>query len=293
MKIKISAQTNVGLERTNNEDAYIYCSNINEQNWEYSPKKYSYIGNLGSIAVVADGMGGKNAGETASNIAIRTIKDCFKQKNFTAILSSNDKIHSFIKETFQKADNAIMEYIKNAPETIGMGTTIVLLWLINEKAYIAWCGDSRCYVFNPTYGLKALSKDHSYVQDLIDKGDITSEESYNHPDNNIITRCLGDSDTSADPDIITYDVNDNDIFLLCSDGLCGYCRDSEIEKVINKNYIRINKCTKSLIKMALNTGGHDNITVLLLSTKNVHSINNKEDSSIRNKIKRIINMFSR
>lgn len=280
MKVSISAQSDVGLERTNNEDAYIFCQNINEQKWGIRNNKYIPVGDLGCIAVVADGMGGNNAGEIASNIALESIKKCFNNENLKIVLSSNN-IYTFLEDTIKKANNAIMEHVRSAPETIGMGTTIVLLWIIKDKAHIAWCGDSRCYVFNPQNGLKSLSKDHSYVQDLIDRGEITIEESYSHPDSSIITRCLGDSDTSSIPDIITYDIKEHDMFLLCSDGLCGYCKDAEIENVLYKNHFRTKKCTNSLIKTALNTGGFDNITVLLLSIKNIDMIN----YSLKNRIK--------
>jgi len=147
-----------------------------------------------------------------------------------------------------------------------MGTTIVLIWVLNGKAYIAWCGDSRCYVFNPKHGLKCLSKDHSYVQELIDKGEITIEQSFNHPDSSIITRCLGDCDTSTEPEIIIYNINKHDQFLLCSDGLCGYCKDNIIEKTFYKEYLNVNQCCNALVDLALKTGGLDNISVLTIST---------------------------
>lgn len=265
MKINISAKSDVGIERTNNEDAFILCPVLGHQNWREDTNGYIYNGNLGSLAVVADGMGGANAGETASNIALETVKNCFELHCIESIDLSDKNICSFLEAVIKAANDAIMKRIEYDPETIGMGTTIVLLWLIKQKAYIAWCGDSRCYVFNPRTGLKSLTKDHSYVQELIDRGEISIKESYSHPDNNVITRCLGDSDSSVTPDIIIYDVRPNDTFLLCSDGLCGYCKDRNIEKVLYSNISDIDECCKCLINIALSAGGFDNITVTLLS----------------------------
>jgi protein phosphatase len=151
------------------------------------------------------------------------------------------------------------------PDTIGMGTTIVLVWIINEKAYIALCGDSRCYVFNPKRGLKCLSKDHSYVQELIDKGDITPQKSFNHPKSNIITRWLGNF--FAEPEITVYDIHKHDQFLLCSDGLYNNLTDSEIHTILSTNELIEDKA-KTLIACANANGGSDNIAVVLWEPSN-------------------------
>ena len=146
-------------------------------------------------------------------------------------------------------------------ETAGMGTTIVICWLLEDIAYIAWCGDSRCYVFNKLQGLKALTKDHSYVQELVDQGKLSEEEAFTHPQNNIITRGLGDFDTEAVPDIITYTSLPGDMIMLCSDGLCGYCTDKAIEKTMKARHAQPRQCVTALLKIALEAGGGDNITV--------------------------------
>ncbi len=286
MKINISAKTDVGLERTNNEDAFTFCSILDKQNWEECTNKFITNDNLGSLVVVADGMGGANAGETASKIALETVKAYFTPDNIISLTHSKEDICHYLEFVIEQANMAIMKRIESDPDTIGMGTTIVILWLLHDIAYIAWCGDSRCYVFNPQTGLKCLSKDHSYVQELIDKGELSVEESYDHPDSSIITRCLGDSDTSALPEILVYDVKVNDTFLLCSDGLCGYCRDKNIEKTLYENISNTETCSKSLIDIALKTGGFDNVTVSLLSV--IDDNKNKIEVSIWNKIKRLI-----
>ena len=151
------------------------------------------------------------------------------------------------------------------PETLGMGTTIVICWLLKDLVYVAWCGDSRCYIYNNESGLKALTTDHSWVQELVDRGDISEEEALHHPDNNIITRGLGDFDRNAIPDIITHPITSNDIILLCSDGLCGYCDNQTIESIVKEHQSNLNRCCNKLINTALKSGAEDNITIALAS----------------------------
>ncbi len=267
MKISISGKTDVGIERANNEDAFSFCLDLNKSNWDVSSSN-GYIRNekLGLISIVADGMGGANAGEMASSIAIESLKKDLSPSLLTKVIESDDSIKNYLSKIILNANDAILRYVESDPDTIGMGTTIVLIWILNEKAYIAWCGDSRCYAFNPKHGLKCLTKDHSYVQELIDKGEITFKQSFCHPDSNIITRCLGDCETSAEPEILVYQIRKHDQFLLCSDGLCGYCNDKIIEKTFYKEYLDVDHCCNAMIDLALKTGGQDNISVVNIST---------------------------
>ena len=266
MKIKISAAIDTGKERDNNEDALAYCPDLASQQWhDDDMPDYIPLGDCGTLTVVADGMGGANAGEVASSIAINTIKEIFSTDCVKDIVSDDEKIKALLNNAVTTADEHIINKMSIDPETAGMGTTIVICWIINGKAFIAWCGDSRCYVFNPARGLKLLTKDHSFVQELIDSGKITIEEAMTHPDSNIITRGLGDFDTNAVPDIITYDISPNDILLLCSDGLNGYCIDSDIESVLASNYSDVSQCSKLLMQLALSAGGFDNISIIAAS----------------------------
>lgn len=267
MNIKISAISDVGLERTNNEDAVLVCPNLEKQNWgESETSNYLALGKYGAMLVVADGMGGANAGEIASSIAIDTIRNFFSLKRLSADEISEKTAYSMLLDVITLSNKAIMEHVETDPDSIGLGTTIVISWVINGKAYIAWCGDSRCYSYNQTTGLRQLTKDHSYVQELVDKGEITLKQAFNHPDSNIITKCLGDVDAVAEPDIVTYKLNDGDLLLLCSDGLCGYCEDKSIEKVLLNNFDNLPVCKDSLLKLAMAAGGQDNITIALCAT---------------------------
>ncbi len=268
MKIKIAALTDVGKERDNNEDALLYCVDLSQQNWDDGPATGSMeLGELGALLIVADGMGGANAGEVASAIALDTFKEHFSMPNSKqALAAGQEGVESLLRNTIAAADEAINQRMAIDMETLGMGTTIVVCWLLNPAtAHIAWCGDSRCYVHNPKTGLQRLTKDHSYVQELIDNGDITEEEAFTHPDNNIITRGLGDFQDFPDPDIVSYHLNANDTLMLCSDGLCGYCTDEEINRVFSQDYQETDVCCRKMLDFALSIGGADNITILMAS----------------------------
>lgn len=265
MKIKIAAITDTGKERTNNEDAFIICPDLSKQVWTLNETPtYIQLNEYGAILVVADGMGGTNAGEVASSIAVESIRESFSRDNIELVISNNT-IEDFLRNCIIEADELINKRISNDPETAGMGTTIVVCWIFKSTAHIAWCGDSRCYVYNAFNGLKQLSKDHSLVQELIDNGEITEKEAFTHPDNNVITRGLGDVNTYSQPDITSYPINPNDIILLCSDGLCGYNTNKEIEHILNTNSTDIINCRQELLKLALDTGGYDNICIALAS----------------------------
>jgi protein phosphatase len=267
MNIKISSITDIGKERSNNEDAFFHCADLGNPDASSSPlPNYLPLSEYGALSIVADGMGGANAGEVASSLAVESIRKEFCETNLLSLANDEDAISHFLERAFSKTNRVIMNYLEQNPESMGLGTTVVLIWLKESKAYIAWCGDSRCYCFNPSTGLKLLTKDHSYVQELIDKGEIKPKEAFKHPDNNIITRCLGDTDTDTSPEFCTYEVQDGDIFLLCSDGLSGYCKDISIERTLINYYENLDLCENSLLQMALKAGGQDNITISLCAT---------------------------
>ena len=268
MKINIFSQTDVGKERANNEDAFAYCVDASNPQWDISCVKGELVtvGSLGAISIVADGMGGANAGEVASGLAISTFREVFQDRTLLPTLKSDSDIHAFLTSTIEKVNEAILRHLDIDPDAFGLGTTIVVAWILKEKVYVAWCGDSRCYRFNPNSGLELLTKDHSYVQELIDQKEIKKEEALNHPDGHLITRCLGDVDASSVPEIRAFDIHDGDMFLLCSDGLCGYCSDSIIEHLLYQTYKEIDVCCNKLVNLALDSGGYDNVTVSIVST---------------------------
>lgn len=264
MNIKITSITNKGLVRDNNEDSVTTCCNLSAQQWEDDDEADTWqpLNNLGALLVVADGMGGTNAGEVASQIAINTLRERFAD---TAAFDPQECVApcNYLTDAIADANSRIVAYAERHPEAFGLGTTIVTAWIRDGKAHIAWCGDSRCYVFNKREGLRRLTKDHSYVQELVDKGEITEEQAITHPESNIITRALGDVDVSAHADTLSYALQDGDTLLLCSDGLCGYCDDRAIERAVRATYDDLSLCKETLLQLALDAGGYDNITIAI------------------------------
>lgn len=247
--------------RESNEDNYQIIADIATDRHGFTANEELTLGNLGTLLVVCDGMGGMNAGEVASAIAVQTVKDCFcKSKMTKDALARPEK---FITAAIQAADAAIKAESKRNPATEGMGSTIVLVWLLHGKAYVGWCGDSRAYRYNAVSGLERLSHDHSYVQELVDAGSITEELAFFHPNNNIITRSLGDPRGAAQPDVRAFDIQQGDIYLLCSDGLCGCLQDHQIQEVIEQHHATVSECRDALWAADEAAGWHDNVTTIL------------------------------
>ena len=247
--------------RPNNEDNYQLDADLSDNEWGFTADKPIDLGKKGALLVVCDGMGGMNAGEVASDIAVSTIKECFASDRLTADVLTSPM--AYIKQAIIAADSAIKAYSKAHPETEGMGSTIVMAWMLGKKVYVGWCGDSRCYCYNPKTGLVRLSHDHSYVQELVDAGKLTEELAFDHPNNNIITRSLGDPRGTARPDVKEYDLHNEDILMLCSDGLCGCLRDNEIEEQIAAHQTSMQECRDALWVADEAAGWHDNVTIAL------------------------------
>ena len=177
VSFKMFAGTNVGL-RENNEDNFTVCPDLMKDEWIVPAENQQFIqlGQRGCVMVVADGMGGQNAGEVASAIAIATVQELFSPKELPAnVIEKPDTIKQFLKKVVSECDIRIKHKAKKDSSTVGMGSTIVISWLVNEKLFIAWIGDSRAYSFVPKKGIARLSKDHSYVQQLVDAGAITED----------------------------------------------------------------------------------------------------------------------
>lgn len=266
MKIRISTTLEKG-NRDNNEDALVYCPDLIQASWQQDGMNdYIALGECGSIAVVADGMGGANAGEVASNIAISTIQDvCSPERVDAAVKGGEDTVKSLLVQAIKQADTAIMDRMSNDADTQGMGTTIVVCWAMADKVHIAWCGDSRCYSYHPKMGLTPLTRDHSLVQEMIDRGELTIDEAFTHPDSNVITRGLGDFAGNIEPELVTCPVRPGEIFMLCSDGLCGYCYDDEIEQILDQTQTDTADSCSALMNLSLDAGGNDNIAIVVMS----------------------------
>lgn len=264
---KMTAATNVGLVRTNNEDNFIVNPDLTAPEWQVPEDTEALIplGKNGCVMVVADGMGGMNAGEVASELAVSGIRKSFGDvTDFAKITDTGAHIEAFMKKAIVSADSDIKKKVKEDPSTEGMGTTIVMAWVLGNVVHVAWCGDSRAYLFNRQSGLSRLSRDHSYVQQLVDSGKLDPDLAFDHPNSNIITRSLGDSNSVAQPDYVCKGLSAGDMILLCSDGLCGLIRDEEIVDILTPERESINEYRDALFEGALEAGGHDNITIALL-----------------------------
>ena len=268
LSFKLFAGTDIGL-RENNEDNFTVCPDLTKGEWIIPTDctKEINLGRRGCMMVVADGMGGQNAGEVASDIAVKTVEEMFSPETLPAdILNKPKKIEDYLKLTIEEADIRVKAYGKGHPEADGLGSTIVMAWLIGDFVYVAWLGDSRAYSYRQGEGIGRMSKDHSYVQQLVDKGTLTDDEAMHHPQSNIITRSLGDTSKHAKADVIHQEVHNGDITLLCSDGLCGVCTDAQIGSILMEaEYGKsLQECKELLTEAALANGGSDNITIALM-----------------------------
>lgn len=263
--IKIFAGTNVGL-RDNNEDNFTVCSDLQSGSWTVPTdhQQVLSLGNMGCLLLVADGMGGQNAGEVASAIAVQTVEALFSLEALSSIcLDDDNQVRQYLLNGIEKADARIKAHAHDHSETSGMGSTLVMAWILKGVAHVAWIGDSRAYAVMPSKGIARLTKDHSLVQGLVDKGQITEEEAMTHPNSNIITRSLGDMSQRARGDVVSYSLHNGEVILLCSDGLCGVCSDAVIGGIVEDYVADLQQCKEQLTNAALRAGGSDNITIAL------------------------------
>jgi len=207
------------------------------------------------IFAVADGMGGHKAGEVASYLAVKTVKE-YLRKVTNTIEAARE-----IEKAVQEANSKVYSQACLNTGQEGMGTTLTVLWIVNGTGYVAHVGDSRAYLLrNGKIGL--ITSDHSYVQELVKEGSITETEARSHPRRNILTRAVG-IQSETDVDIISLSIKKHDFILLCTDGLSSTVSDEEINWIIN-NSNSVEEACYRLVKTAWNRGGEDNITSVLI-----------------------------
>jgi protein phosphatase len=232
------ADTDIGKIRKKNEDFF-------------------YAGD--NLFIVADGMGGHNAGEVASRIAVevftenfnRSLKDNFSSFDIKKLLLESIRITN--REVFDEAVSKSGYY--------GMGTTFTGCFIHKQKAYIIHVGDSRLYIKRGSE-LKLLTSDHTIVGELYRRGEISYDDTFDHPQRNYLTRVLGVAE-DIDPDFSSHEILKEDIILICSDGLNSMLRDEEISSIVDMNK-NAQDIAKNLIKGAIKKGGLDNITVIVI-----------------------------
>jgi PPM family protein phosphatase len=245
LKVEAIVATHAGRVRTGNEDTVSYVR----------PKTSEAITERGCLALLADGMGGNSAGEIASALACKLIdKEYF---------STPDSAGEALKKAVESANKAIFELSLKEDDLRGMGTTVVSFAVVQNKAWMAYVGDSRLYLIRDRH-IYRMTEDHSVVFELVSRGLLTPEGAHAHPDRNVLSRALG---TKAQVEVSCWNeafaVRTKDRFLLCSDGLHDLVRDEEMLELVSKNDANI--AVEKLIGMANERGGHDNISIILVS----------------------------
>ena len=251
--IEVSSQSDIGCLRTNNEDSFGY--------WE--PEDDDQFLRKGRLAVVADGMGGYEGGQEASRLAVETLMAVYRDYG-------GDDPQAALVEALQAAHEQIRQYSFAHPELRGMGTTCTAAAIVRvadgsahyDALYYVHVGDTRLYLIREGQ-ITRVTRDHSYVGRLVEAGMISAEQAETHPQRNILTAALG-----TNPDLVMDSpgrpepLRPEDVLLICSDGLWGQMRDSEIlDAVENKS---AEQAGRKLIDLARERGGPDNITVEIL-----------------------------
>lgn len=247
--MRVASDTDKGLIRKENQDNLRVCE---------------FDGNV--LAVVCDGMGGERSGSTASTMAVDIIIENFLAgyKKISTFNNTEDfnSIRKLMSSSVADANFSIHYESSHDISKKGMGTTCVFAYVTENTAHIVNVGDSRAYLVRGE-DIIQITKDHTRVQQLFDKGQISLSEMESHPHKNMLVRAVGVEKT-VDVDYFSTDFRKEDIIILCSDGLSGYCGKSEIyEKV--RSYISIDEVCRKLIELAMSKGGRDNVSVVIIA----------------------------
>lgn len=237
--MKTFSITDIGLHRSMNQDA-MFTSEIP-------------VGNLPNLFLVADGMGGHNAGEYASSHAVKTIVDVAEKSRETDVTM-------ILKDAIIQANKALIEKAKEDVSMKGMGTTIVAAVIDKERLFAANVGDSRLYIVDQE--IRQVTRDHSLVQEMVRLGELDKETAREHPDKNIITRAVG-AVPEIEIDFFEAGLKESDEVLLCSDGLTNMIEDEDIRRIM-KSQRDIAEQAEKLVETANANGGKDNITVVVI-----------------------------
>ena len=237
--LKTFSITDIGRKRKVNQD-YIYTSE-------------KPVGNLSNVFIVADGMGGHNAGDYASKVTVETM--------LTEMENSFEKNPTIIfRRAIEEANAVIRKRAGEDSKLEGMGTTVVAASCLGRFLQVANVGDSRLYVVNRE--IRQITRDHSYVEEMVRIGELDRADARNHPDKNIITRAVGAEDR-VEPDFFTVELKEGDIVLMCSDGLTNMLEDEEIRMIISSAGDLVEKA-ECLVAAANANCGRDNISVILI-----------------------------
>jgi len=241
--IKAYAKSDIGKAREINEDSYYITEDpLNKI----------------QLFILADGMGGCNGGEVASRQAILSAKN-YIENNFEDTPKDKDSLIQLVASSLEYANMVIYEESKKDINLEGMGTTLEVCLIYNNRAYIGHIGDSRIYRIRKDF-IRKLTQDHSYVQKLVQDGTITKEEAEHHPKKNMLMKALG-VNAFVEPDVMVKGFQKGDILIICSDGLTNMVDINDIFKAVNQNF---EMATKDLVDLANQNGGIDNITIITI-----------------------------
>ena len=282
-KYRIAARTEAAgkydpsAPQEGNEDNYGLIGNVAHPDYRPDFDCEVDLGNMGLLMFVADGMGGHNAGEVASRLAVDTVYEAFSNDQVQPDTAASHTLRSqYLEAIICNADKRIRTFARQHKECEGMGSTLIIAWLVGDELTVSWCGDSRCYLYrpHPSPCIAMVSEDHSYVQELVQRGVIPYEATFGHPRGNIVTRCLGGGGDNANPESRMVKVGRGDIVLLCSDGLSGVLfddgrlfdgspiTDENICDTISTHRASMRTCLQELFAAAERGGWYDNVTAI-------------------------------
>jgi protein phosphatase len=236
--------TDIGLVRRNNQDSYA----IRE------------LDDSLAVAVVCDGMGGAQAGNVASAVAVEAFSSAMENACKDGVPPDCERKQELLRAACRSANTQVFELSRGNDEYYGMGTTLVGAMMLSHEVYVINVGDSRCYILSDG-ALTQITSDHSLVQALVDCGDITQEEARNHPQKNFITRALGVED-SVRSDVFSVEYKKGDILLLCTDGLTNTVTDEVLQTELSQP-TDLEETARKLLALAIEQGAPDNVTVVL------------------------------
>ena len=245
---KVGMLTDVGQVRTVDEDSIL----VADLSFGVNSKSSNF-----HLLVVADGMGGHAKGEEASKIALSAIS-----RSVISELVNDTPFTKLLEQGIQNANQDILDYTTRNPESSGMGTTSVCAIVEGNAVHLANVGDSRAYVISDDE-IRRVTKDHSFVQSLVDQGEITEAESREHPQKNVITKAVGIG-TSIEVDTMRLTLDSDESLLLCCDGVIAHLPDDDIHKIIRDSPDPQTAC-QEIVDMANERGGSDNISLIILS----------------------------
>jgi len=254
LDVRVGARTDLGRIRENNEDKFEF----------FEPEETELLAVKGCLYAVADGMGGHASGQIASELALKTIV-----KNYFA--DPSDDVGESLRSAIKAANSYIFDAAQVIPERNGMGTTCTALVLHDDQMFVGQVGDSRAYLVREG-DIRQISEDHSWVEEQVKRGALTPEEAERSPFRNVITRSLG-SAPEVEVDIFQEQLQEGDIFVLCSDGLSGYVSNAEILDLADA--WSPSMAALKLVDLANEHGGGDNVTIMIVAVMDIQKAQGK------------------